>query len=415
MINLETARDIQDDLVQYRRDIHANPELGFSEFETSKYICNILAKLNINYKIIGETGILANIIGTNTRGISSADTKIINININTQTQNTKKKCVALRAELDALPVVETTMLPYASKRNGIMHACGHDMHMAMLLGAATLLSKNKDEFSGEVLVIFQPAEEVLPGGAKMILESGAFDEYEPKYIFAQHINPMEESGKILVAPAESMASTNELFWKVTGKSSHAAQPHLGNDVILAAAHIINFSQNIITKYRNPLTPAVLSICSINGGNTTNIFPDIVEMKGVMRTFDEKYRAELENLIIEKSCDIARLYNCESQVEISRGYPAVINSKSAVNLLLESATKLFGKNQVFLDEPKLLAEDFAYFSQKYASCFYFIGANSKNNLTPVGLHNSSLNPDEEILYKGATLMAELAVSSLNTFN
>lgn len=380
-----SAEEFQSELVGYRRHIHSNPELGYNEFETSKYISSILDSYDIPHKTICKTGIVADIgFGEN--------------------------CVALRAELDALPIAEKTGLEFSSKNAGKMHACGHDMHLAMLLGAAKLLKASEQELSGKVRLIFQPAEEVLPGGATLMIQEGVLASPDVKYVFAMHIDPMQEAGTVHIARKEAMASTNELFWKVKGKASHAAQPHLGNDVVLAAANIVNFMQSINSKFRNPIVPLVISICAINGGNTTNIFPDLLEMQGVMRTFDKKLRKEIEEIIVTKSAAIAELYGARCELEIKHGYPALINSREAVDIVFDSAIKLFGETQVKECEPKLLAEDFAYFAEQVPSCFWFLGA-AKANETRYGLHNPMLNPDENILSRGAMLFTDVAKQSL----
>ncbi len=381
---------LQETLVEYRRHIHSYPELGFKEFNTSNYIINILNELNIKTKKIGDTGIIADI-------------------------GTANKCIALRAELDALPLTEQTELSFKSTIPGRMHACGHDMHMAILLGVAKILKKNENKIQGKVRLIFQPGEEVLPGGAYKMIEADILKDKEIKYIFAQHIDPMQDSGTICLPLKEAMASTNELFWTITGKAAHAAQPHLGNDAILAAVNIINFMQSLITKFRNPITPAIISICSINGGNTTNIFPNEVKMQGVMRTFDKVLRKELEELIINKSNDIAKLYNTSCSIDIVHGYPALINNEKAVNVVKKATTNIFGKEKLKITDPKLLAEDFAYFSQKIPACFWFIGANNPNNTEKYTLHSPKLNPDENILIKGTKLFIEIVNVALNELN
>ncbi len=389
MIHNFSLSELQDELVLHRRHIHSYPELGYNEFETTKYITSILDSYNISYKKVCKTGIVAEI-------------------------GAGHNCVALRAELDALPIQEKTNLEFSSKNVGKMHACGHDMHLAMLLGAAKLLKFEEKNLRGKVRLFFQPAEEVLPGGASLMIQEGVLSEPDVKYVFAQHIDPMQEAGTVHIPYREAMASTNELFWTVSGKSSHAAQPHLGNDIILAAANIVNFMQSINTKFRNPMVPLVVSICAINGGNTTNIFPSVLKMQGVMRTFDKKLRKEIEEIIINKSAAIAELYGAKCEVEIAHGYPALINDKKAVDIVFDSAKQTLGNENVQDCEPKLLAEDFAYFSEEVPSCFWFLGA-AKQGEVKYGLHNPMLNPDESILIKGANLFANIAQNALKKLN
>lgn len=392
-MNIKIQNNIEDslqaELVEYRRHIHSYPELGFKEFETAKYIKSILNKYNIETKDICETGFVADI-------------------------GKGGHCIALRTELDGLPVEEKTNLEYSSKIPGRMHACGHDLHIAVLLGVAKVLKQNEDKIEGRVRLIFQPGEEVLPGGASKMIAANVLKDANVEYVFSQHIDPMLPAGTISIPQKEAMASTNELFWTIKGKASHAAQPHLGNDAILASVNIVNFIQSIVTKFRNPITPAVISVCSINGGNTTNIFPSEVKMQGVMRTFDMKLRKEIEELLIRKSSDIAALYNTSCELYIDHGYPALINNSNAVKIVTDAANNIFNKSDIEIAEPKLLAEDFAYFAQELPSCYWFMGT-ARENEEKYSLHSPFINPSEEVLIKGVKLFIEIVNTALNKLN
>lgn len=373
-------------VIENRRAIHRNPELSFKEYETSDFIISKLDELNIQYKRLTETGVVAY--------IGSGD-----------------NCVALRADIDALPILEETGLPFSSERKGVMHACGHDMHTSMLLGVAEVLKSLEKELNGCVKLIFQPGEEKVPGGASIMIESGVLENPKPKAIFGQHIFPAKRSGTISLNSGPFFASADEIYWTIKGKSGHAAQPHLSSDSILAASQLINFYQSLITKFRNPLNPGVLSVTSIHGGSATNIFPDEVKMMGTLRAFDEKWRMEMHKLLVEKSKELVSIYNCECEVRIEKGYPALINDKSTTEFIYELGTELFGNDNVEIIEPVMFGEDFAYYAQNIPAAFWFIGVNPNSNEIMPPLHNSKLNPDESAMQKGIILMSNAAINFL----
>jgi len=383
---IEITNEINDKIVAHRRQIHSNPELSFKEFETCKYICKVLDELKITYKIICDTGIVAT-IG----------------NINSKENN----CIAFRADIDALPIIEDTGLSYCSRDVGIMHGCGHDMHAAMLLGAAEILKANEEKLNGVVKLIFQPAEEALPGGAKLMIENGVLENPKPKMIFAQHCDPNIEVGKFSTADGAIMAATCEIYWTIKGKGTHAAQPHQGNDPIAVAANIISFAQSFINRYRNPLEPAVLSICSINAGTANNIFPNEAKMSGTLRTFNENTRNKLLELLVDKCKKIANLYDTECDIEIVYGYPPVINNSEAFEIVKTSTVKLFGEENFSVCEPKMAAEDFAYFANEIPACFYFIGVKNATADINYPLHSAKFNPNENALSIGTALIVAIA--------
>jgi len=361
----------------------------------------VLEELKITYEIVCNTGVVAKIGNISSENISE------NIITNVKNEN----CIAFRADIDALPITENTDLSYSSQNVGIMHACGHDMHIAMLLGAAEILKINEKKLNGVVKLIFQPAEESLPGGAKMMIENGVLENPKPKMIFAQHINPAENVGIFTVSQTAAMAATCEIYWTIKGKGTHAAQPHLGNDTILVAANIISFAQSLMTKYRNPLEQAVLSICSINGGNANNVFPDEVKMSGTLRTFDENLRDYYLELLVEKCQQLAKVYDADCVVEFVKGYPAVINNSQCVTVVQECVEELFGKDNFLICEPKMISEDFAYFALEIPACFYFIGAKNPVLEEYFPLHSPKFNPSEEVLTKGSSLIVEIAMKIL----
>lgn len=377
----EEIETIFEEIIQYRRTIHANPELSFEEYETSKFIQEKLAEDNINFEVY-DTGVIAH--------IGNGD-----------------RCIALRADIDALPITEETGLPYISKNEGIMHACGHDMHTSMLLAAAKIIKKNENQLKGKIKFIFQPGEEKIPGGASILLEKGALNNPEPEAVFGQHINPGDTVGKIAMAAGPVMASADELYFTVKGKGSHAAQPHLGSDAVLASANIIQYLQSVITKFRNPINPGVISITSIHGGSAPNIFPDEVKIMGTMRAFDNNWRLEIHNYLNENLPKIASLYNCEIEIEIRKGYPPLINSQITTELAKKSAIELFGNENAIEFESKMWAEDFAYYAQKYPSTFWFIGVKPEDIDTMPPLHNAKLNPIEEAMKMGIAMFVKLA--------
>lgn len=387
---LEESNRYFNEMIEHRRFIHLNPELSFNEVNTSKYIADILSAQGIkNFpalkkKIEGteyEIGVIAEI-------------------------GNGERCVALRADIDALPIIENTGLDFSSKNKGIMHACGHDMHTAMLLTAAKILKSIENNINGRIILIFQPAEEMLPGGAKEILESGILNQYNIEAFYGQHINPEIEVGKIAVKSGNLMASTDELHISVFGKSSHAAQPQLGNDVILASVDLIQYYQKILNKYKNPLDSAVISITAINAGNVTNVFPDEAKMLGTMRTYDQNLRNILKDQIINSSSTIVKLYGCSIDLNIIEGYPPVINNELTTEILKKSSNGIIKSNDMLIAEPKMWAEDFAYYSQVAPSTFWFLGVKQKNDdFYP--LHNPKLNPSEKAMTYGSALMASTA--------
>lgn len=379
---LELVKNAMPRIIEHRRTIHSNPELSFKEFQTSEYICSVLTSLNIPFRKVCNTGIVA----------TSGNPK-------------SEKCVAFRAELDALPIQEETGLPCSSQNSGVMHACGHDLHIAMLLGAAEIWTKLELK-NICIKLIFQPGEELLPGGAEKMLEENALENPRPQYIFAQHIDPDLELGKIAAAPTISMAATCEFYITINGIATHGATPHKGKDPIIVAAKIIEMSQGFLIRHNNPFKPMVLSICSINGGSANNAFPSQVRMSGTLRCFDEAQRNETLELFSQKCKQLAETFDTTCDVEIIYGYPPVSNSIEAFSIVKKSATSLFGKNSFVQCEPKLWAEDFAYFANEIPACFYFLGIKDSEVTEP--LHSPKLAPSEQSMLYGTANLVNIVV-------
>jgi amidohydrolase len=374
---LEKAKAVYVKIIEYRRHFHQHPELSFQEYETSAYISKILRHHNIVHKKIAETGIVA-LIGKGER------------------------CVALRADIDALPILEETGLQFASLNTGVMHACGHDMHIAMLLGTAIILKENESKINGIVKLIFQPGEEKIPGGASILINEGVLNNPKPQVIFGQHINPGDISGVISTNSGPILASADEIYITIKGKGSHAAQPHLANDPIITSAQLILYFQTVMTKFRNPINPGVLSITSIHGGIAPNIFPDDVKLMGTLRTFSNKLQKTLHEIIEQKSLEIAGLYNCKCDVEILKGYPTLVNNNNIAELVEKNAVELFGSEKFLKLEPKMWAEDFAYYGQQIPACFWFLGVKTNESADMPPLHNAKLNPSEEAMINGVAM-------------
>lgn len=377
---------LYDKVLAHRRFIHSNPELSCQEHKTTSYIIGVLKELGIDYKQITETGVVANI-------------------------GKGEKCIALRADIDALPIEEETGLEFSSENKGVMHACGHDLHTAMLLGVAEILKKYENQLNGTIKLIFQPSEELLPGGAIKMINAGVLDNPRPMMVFGQHIDPDTETGRVAVSAGPVMASSDELYWTLTGKGSHAAQPHLGNDPIVASTELVSHFQTMINKFRNPLNPAVISVTSIIGGKATNIFPDFVSMKGTLRTFDDNLRAELQNRIVVSSQTLCSLFNVDCNIDIKKGYPPLVNDEQATSSFIKFVSEYLPTEKIDKFEPKMWAEDFAYFAKEIPSVFWFLGVKKDLNEPTIPLHNPRLNPDEEAMKNGVGVMAYIAFKFL----
>ena len=386
MKTLESAKALHDEIIVHRRHLHANPELSFKEYNTSKYIKSVLDDLGIENKTIGETGIVG-LIGMG------------------------NKCIALRADIDALPITEETGLPYCSKNEGVMHACGHDMHTSMLMGAAKILKDNESKLKGVVKLIFQPGEEKTPGGASVLIKEGVLENPRPEAIFGQHIYPDAPVGTISVAPGYIMAAPDELYWTIRGKGGHAAQPHLNNDVIISASQLVIYLQSLMTKFRNPISPGLLSVTAIHGGSAPNIFPDEIKLMGTLRSFDSNWREKMHKLITEKSQEVCKLYSTECEVKIEDGYPAVYNNEKTTAFIQSTAKDILGDKSVLEFEPKMWGEDFGFYAKEIPSTFWFLGVRPTNIIEMPGLHNSKMAPDEGALVYGTAMFVETAMSRL----
>ena len=366
-----------------RHHLHANPELSFKEFETSKFVQAQLTSIGIPFSILGETGVIGIIKG-----------------------NPSNRVIALRADMDALPIHEENKVSYASTKDGVMHACGHDVHTTCLLGAARILNELKDQWDGTIKLIFQPGEEKNPGGASILIKDGVLKNPVPQRIYGQHVHPQLEVGRMNFASGKVMASADEIYITIKGKGGHAAKPNLTADTILTAAQIVNALQQLISRNNNPLSPSVLSICSIQGGSTTNVIPSEVKMMGTFRAMDEKWRFEAHNRIKTIVESTAKANGAEVELEISIGYPSVINDEETTALGKALAIDLIGAENVGVAEVSLGAEDFGYYTQEIPGCFYRLGTGNMKKGIVSGVHTPTFDIDEEAIKLGISMMAFL---------
>lgn len=382
--------DILEDTVSTRRHLHANPELSFEEFETCKYVKSKLLDLGLEIEEgLAKTGLVAYIKG----------------------KNPDKKVVALRGDMDALPIFEQNDIDYKSKNEGVMHACGHDVHTSSLLGCAKILNELKDEFEGTVKLIFQPGEERLPGGASLMIKDGVLENPRPANIVGQHVMPFIDAGKVGFRSGMYMASADELFMTVKGKGGHAAMPEHFVDPITIVSTIIVALQQIVSRCASPKIPTVMSFGKINGEGATNVIPEYVKVEGTFRTMDEVWRKEAHVKMKKMAEGIAESMGAECDFEVKVGYPFLKNEPKLAAELKGYAIEYMGKENVEDLDLWMAAEDFAYYSQEIDANFYRLGIRNEAKGITSGLHTPTFNVDEKCLEVGPGLMAYLTLSQL----
>lgn len=385
----DLAAKIYNDVVGYRHHIHANPELSFKEFETSLFIKDKLKKWGIEYTEMANTGVVALI-----KGAIPSD-----------------QVVALRADMDALPIHEANDKPYRSKNHGVMHACGHDVHTSSLLGTAYILNELKNDFAGTIKLVFQPAEELLPGGASIMIKEGVLENPKPHAMIGQHVMPLIESGKVGFRSGIYMASTDELYVTVHGKGGHGAQPHQNIDPVLITAHIIVALQQIVSRNADPRLPSVLSFGKVNANGATNIIPNEVKLEGTFRTLNEEWRNEAHKLMKKMAEGIAESMGGSCTFDIMRGYPFLINEEELTDRARTYAEDYLGKENVIDLDIWMAAEDFAYYSQVTNACFYRLGTGNDAKGTKYSVHTPNFDIDEDALKTSTGLMAYIALKQL----
>lgn len=383
------AGKIYGDVVTHRRFLHSNPELSFQEYETSAYVKAYLDELGIAWEPMADTGIVALIRG----------------------ELHSEAVVALRADMDALPITETNDVPYKSKNPGVMHACGHDVHTSSLLGTAKILQELRNEFGGTVKLIFQPAEEKLPGGASIMIREGVLENPKPQAVIGQHVMPLIPAGKIGIRPGKYMASTDELYVTVKGRGGHGAQPHQNIDPVLITSHIIVALQQVVSRIADPRLPSVLSFGKVIANGATNVIPDEVYLEGTFRTLDEKWRAEAHQRMKKIAEGIAESMGGSCEFNIVNGYPFLVNEENLTAMVRGFAEDYLGKDNVLDLDIWMAAEDFAYYSQVADSCFYRLGVRNEAKGITSSVHTSTFNVDESALKVSTGLMAYIAVKRL----
>ncbi len=378
----------KDLLLEWRRHLHSRPELSWQELETTEFILNELKKLGIeDISRPLKTGLVAKI------------------------ENGKGKCVALRADIDALPITEQNTCSYKSQNDGVMHACGHDVHSTCLLGAAKYLIENRDKWQGTIVLIFQPSEEKQPSGAEALIKAGVLEESKIEAILGLHVTPELEVGKLGFREGPFMASADEIYMTVIGKGGHGASPHLCIDPIVLSAHIILALQNLVSRYADPKTPTVLTFGDIHGSGATNIIPEKVELKGTLRTFDEKWRRELQQKTKKMAQGIARSFGGDCVVDIPEGVPFVNNEPVLTNKISLLAEHLLGKENVVVMPMRMGAEDFSFYGHRCAASFFRLGTGNDKKGTTTTVHNSKFEIDEDALIVGSSAMAKMAIGLL----
>lgn len=385
------AAAYQGEVIAIRRHLHQYPELSYQEIETGKYIAQKLSDYNISHEHgWADNGVVALIKG----------------------KNPDKKIIALRADIDALPIKEANEVTYKSKNEGVMHACGHDVHTASLLGVAKILNEIRDEFEGTVKLIFQPAEERAPGGASIMIKEGVLENPKPISIIGQHVHPPLEAGKVGLCPGMYMASTNELFMEVSGRGGHGALPQDCVDPIVITAHIITALQQIVSRQATPTTPTVLTFGKINSvGGTTNVIPDKVELMGTFRTMDEAWRTKAHKSMKKMAEGIAEAMGGTCELEIRGGYPVLVNDQELTAKTKRFASEYLGADKV-VDLPKrMTGEDFAFYSQHMPACFYRLGTGNPAKGITSPVHTNTFDVDEDAIELSIGLMTWIALQEL----
>lgn len=377
----ELAERYQETYRSIRQHLHAHPELSYQEYNTAALVQQHLKDLDIPFTVMANTGVVGVIQG-----------------------KPGNRTIALRADMDALPIQEENKVPYASTVPGVMHACGHDVHTACLLGAAKILKELKDEWEGTVKLIFQPGEEKNPGGASLLIKEGVLENPAPERIYGLHVHPLLETGKLGLRAGKVMASADELYITIRGKGGHAAKSYLTADTVLTASQIIVALQQVVSRNSNPFSPSVLSICAIQGGHTTNVIPSEVKLMGTFRAMDEVWRYEAHDRIRAIVEQVGTAMGAETETRIDVGYPCVINDATLHAKARSIAEDVVDKEQVVEAELSMGAEDFGYYSQMIPGCFVRLGTANHAKAITSGVHTPTFDIDENAIPIGIRLMA-----------
>jgi len=386
----ELAAEYVPEIIANRRHLHQHPELSFKEFQTSEYVAGKLMEYGLDpMRGIAGTGVVSMIEG----------------------KNPKKKILALRADMDALPILEQNEVPYKSIHRGVMHACGHDVHTSSLLGAARILNEIRDHFEGTIKLIFQPGEEKAPGGASKMIQEGVLENPAPSAILGQHVMSQIPAGKVGFRPGIYMASADEIYITIRGKGGHAAMPDHNIDPVAIAAQIIVSLQQVVSRYANPKIPTVLSFGKITAEGATNIIPDEVYIEGTFRTLDEEWRSAAHKRMKTMAESIAIGMGAAIDFNILKGYPFLKNHEELTQISREFAVDYLGEENVIDLDIWMAAEDFAFYSQVVDACFYRLGVRNEEKGLTASVHTPTFNVDENALEIGAGLMAWLAYKNL----
>lgn len=383
------AKAYAPDTVQVRRHIHANPELSFEEYNTAAYVKQVLGQYGIEAESMANTGLVALVKG----------------------RNPEKKTIALRADMDALPILEANEVAYKSNNEGVMHACGHDVHTASVLGTARILQELRGEFEGTVKLVFQPGEEKFPGGASIMIKEGVLQNPAPESILGQHVFPLLPAGKVGFKSGMYMASADEIYITVKGKGGHAALPEMNVDPVLISAHLLVALQQIVSRHASPKVPTVLSFGKVEAKGATNVIPNEVKIEGTFRTMNEVWRREAHQKIKKLAESLCESMGGSCDIDIKFGYPFLQNDPIVTGIARKAAEVYLGAENVVDLDLWMGAEDFAYYTQQVPACFYRLGTRNEARGITSGVHTPTFDIDETALETGIGLMAWIALQEL----
>ncbi len=386
----QLVQSVENEVIELRRHLHQNPEVSGEEYETSKTIQQKLSEAGISYKTgYAKTGILGIIKGDKPGGT-----------------------VALRADIDALPIQEENDIPYKSTIQNKMHACGHDAHTAMLIGTGKVLNQLKSELVGTILLVFQPAEENAPiGGSQQMMDDGVFDEFIPDVIFGQHVWPDLPVGEVGVLHNEIMGASDRFKIRVKGSGGHASMPHQSNDAIIIANNLITQLQTIVSRNTDPIDSAVLTIGKIVGGYRYNVIADEVTLEGTIRTFKPEVKEMVKNRFYSIVDGIGKSFDAQMTIDYLDGYPATVNTPEWADEVRNAARKILGENATPAVSPSLGGEDFSRFLKKYPGAFYWLGTSVEDAEPQYPLHDPRFKLNEKALTKGVDVMVQLTLDTL----